>query len=381
MKDKLPKPKASTQDHLDIEDILDDLVILRTGWVALVLNTTAVNFDLLSEIEQDATIYAYGAFLNSLTFPIEILIRSKKADISAYFHALSEAEKVQPNPDLKRQIQKYEDFIRTTVQQKMVLEKKFYIVITHSVAGGGRATGGGRAVTAKDKKQIIEAAKSALSPRRDHVIKQLARLGLGAKQLTSQELIELYYDIYNPAPTGTQRVILDSESYTAPMVEPAIENPSPARMEQREEMPISGPRENPGLGSGGPHAEVAVGQQESVVEVGLRPVPPRLDIGKAEESENRNIGGVGGQMQSGIANRQPVGQSFQAQSTGAEQNFNQTDSQSNALSELQKAVAAASGLVTSTTQLPAETQGSKADLGDNTGGSGYNPGGSGGVNI
>lgn len=369
MKDKLPKPKASTQDHLDIEDILDDLVILRTGWVALVLNTTAVNFDLLSEIEQDATIYAYGAFLNSLTFPIEILIRSKKADISAYFHALSEAEKVQPNPDLKRQIQKYEDFIRTTVQQKMVLEKKFYIVITHSVVGGGRSTGGGKAVTAKDKRQIIETAKAALAPRRDHVIKQLARLGLGAKQLTSQELIELYYDIYNPAPTGTQRVILDSESYTAPMVEPAIENPSPARREQRQEMPNAGLRENPGFGSGGPHAEVAVGQQEAVVEVGLRPVPPQAGMGASQEI---------------VTNAEPVspaGQGFQAQSASGEQNKGQPSSQSDALSELQKAVAAASGLVTSTTQLPAETQGSKADLGDNTGGSGYDAGGSGGVNI
>lgn len=370
MKDKLPKPKASTQDHLDIEDILDDLVILRTGWVALVLNTTAVNFDLLSEIEQDATIYAYGAFLNSLTFPIEILIRSKKADISAYFHALSEAEKVQPNPDLKRQIQKYEDFIRTTVQQKMVLEKKFYIVITHSVAGGGRATGGGRAVTAKDKKQIIEAAKSALSPRRDHVVKQLARLGLGAKQLTSQELIELYYDIYNPAPTGTQRVILDSESYTAPMVEPAIENPSPARMEQREEMPISGPRENPGLGSGGPHAEVAVGQQEAVVEVGLRPVPPQAGMGAGQ--------GI-------VTNAEPVspaGQGFQVQSAGGEQNKGLPSAQPDALSELQKAVAAASGMVANTPQGTAAAQSPIADLDNNTdGGSGYNPGGSGGVNI
>jgi len=109
----MAKTKASTQEHLDIENIIDDLVILKTGWVALVLSLTAVNFDLLSEAEQDATIYAYGALLNSLTFPVEVLIRSKKADITSYFASLSEAEHAQPNPDLKRQIQKYLDFMDT----------------------------------------------------------------------------------------------------------------------------------------------------------------------------------------------------------------------------------------------------------------------------
>ena len=62
-----PAPTASTQEHLDIEDIREDLVILKSGWISMVLSTSSVNFDLLSEAEQDATIYAYAAFLNSLT--------------------------------------------------------------------------------------------------------------------------------------------------------------------------------------------------------------------------------------------------------------------------------------------------------------------------
>ena len=132
MSNKQLKPSASTQEHLDVEDIIDDLVILRTGWVALVMTTTAVNFDLLSEAEQDATIYAYGAFLNSLSFPVQTLIRNKKADITSYFHTLEEAEASQPNPDLKRQIQKYEDFLQSIVQQKTVLDKKFYLIFNYS---------------------------------------------------------------------------------------------------------------------------------------------------------------------------------------------------------------------------------------------------------
>lgn len=229
---KIPKPSASTQDHLDIDDIRDDLVILKTGWVALVMSTTAVNFDLLSEAEQDATIYAYGAFLNSLSFPIQTLIRSKKADITAYFQSLGEAEAAQQNPDLKRQIQKYQDFIQATVQQKTVLDKKFYLIINYSPAEAGfKSFGKTGGISAKSKGQLLEAAKASLAPKRDHVIKQTARLGLATRQLTTQELIELFYDIYNPAPTGTQRILLDTEAYTTPIVEPAIENPSPAKVQ------------------------------------------------------------------------------------------------------------------------------------------------------
>mgnify|MGYP001560881532 CR=1 FL=1 len=225
---------ASTQEHLDLDDIIEDLVLLKTGWVAMVITTTAVNFDILSEAEQDATIFAYGAFLNSLTFPLQVLIRSKKADITAYFQHLTEAEKNQQNPDLKRQIQKYMDFIRTTVQQKTILDKHFYLVINYSPLKvgpkGSKKTK--EANECRNKRQLVLDAKVALAPKRDHIIKQTARLGLTSKQLSTKELIELFYDIYNPAPTGTQRVMLDTDSYTTPIVEPAVEVPTPASMEE-----------------------------------------------------------------------------------------------------------------------------------------------------
>ena len=85
--------RASTQSHLDIEDIKDNLVILKDGGSTLVLSVTAINFGLLSEREQDATIYAYAALLNSLAYPIQILIRSARKDISGYLKLLEDAER------------------------------------------------------------------------------------------------------------------------------------------------------------------------------------------------------------------------------------------------------------------------------------------------
>jgi hypothetical protein len=220
--------KSSTQEHLDIDDITDDLIVLKSGWVAMVLSTTAVNFDILSEAEQDATIYAYGAFLNSLTFPLQTLIRSKRADITAYYQHLVEAERKQANPDLKIQMKKYREFIQSTVQQKTILDKRFYFALHFSpLEMGSKGFKKTNVANTKSKTSLLVDAKVVLAPKRDHVVKQTARLGLFSRQLTTQELIELFYDIYNPAPTGTQRVILDAESYTTPMVEPAIETPTP----------------------------------------------------------------------------------------------------------------------------------------------------------
>lgn len=222
-----PTPTASTQEHLDLEDIREDLVILKTGWISMVMSVSSVNFDLLSEAEQDATIYAYAAFLNSLTFPLQVLIRSKKADISSYFAHLEEAEASQPSPDIKAQIKKYKEFISSIVSQKTVLDKEFYLIINFSpLEMGFKGLAKASAANSKNKKQLLSGAKTSLAPKRDHIVKQMGRIGLNVKQLTTQEIIELFYDIYNPAPTGTQRVILDTESYTTPIVEPAVEIPT-----------------------------------------------------------------------------------------------------------------------------------------------------------
>lgn len=221
--------KASTQQHLDIEDITENLVLLKSGNVAMVLSSTAVNFDILSEAEQDATIYAYAAFLNSLSFPLQILIRSKKADITSYYQHLEESMQNQQNPDLKRQIQKYMEFVQSTVQKKTILDKQFYLIITFSpLEMGLKGLKKPQQAKGKGKTETLKDAKINLFPKRDHIVKQAARLGLIAGQLTTKELIELFYDIYNPAPTGTQRIILDAASYTAPLVKPAVESPEPA---------------------------------------------------------------------------------------------------------------------------------------------------------
>src|SRR4030067_3166270 len=104
--DKLGKV-PSTQEHLDIEDIRDDVVLLKNGSASALLQTTAVNFDLLSETEQDSMIFAFAALLNSLTFPIQILVRTKRMDIYNYLARVTAAKHSTHNESLAVQIEKY----------------------------------------------------------------------------------------------------------------------------------------------------------------------------------------------------------------------------------------------------------------------------------
>lgn len=214
--------RGTTQEHLDIFDIQDDIIILRDGSCALVIAATAINFDLLSTKEQDATIYAYAGLLNSLTFSIQIIIRSQKKDISSYLHLLDEAEQKETRKLIKEQIQKYRLFVKEIVQKNEVLDKKAYIAIPMSALELGitktvSATFKPRRKLPFEKSYILDKAKVNLYPKRDHILRLLNHLGLKGRQLDTQELIQLFFNIYNPEITGQE--FTSAEQYTTPMVQ------------------------------------------------------------------------------------------------------------------------------------------------------------------
>lgn len=179
---------TTTQKHLSISDISDDILILKDGGGALVLQVSAVNFGLLSEREQIAIISAFAQMLNSLSYSIQILIFSERLNINSYLTLLDNAQKLQSNPLLSKMIINYRQFIQNTVKENDVLDKKFFVVIPLYKLELGLTS----------SRQILQQKiKTILLPRRGQIIKQLARVGLKATQLTTKELIELFYDIYN----------------------------------------------------------------------------------------------------------------------------------------------------------------------------------------
>lgn len=179
---------STTQQHLLISDIRDDLIFFKNGGGAIVLQVSAVNFGLLSGREQIAIISAFAQMLNSLSFAIQIVIYSERLNISSYLTLLDKAREAQTNPLLSTMIGNYRQFIQNTIQENDVLDKKFFVAIPlFSLELGLIAS----------KEKLDQKIATVLMPRRDQVMRQLNRVGLKATQLGSQKLIEVFYDIYN----------------------------------------------------------------------------------------------------------------------------------------------------------------------------------------
>jgi hypothetical protein len=221
--------QSTTQEAIDVEDVTNNLILLKDGSAAMVIQIQSINFNLLSEDEQDAIIYSYAGMLNSLTFPIQILIRSQKKDISAYITLLEAQENRQLNPILKTRITHYREFIEKIVKERNVLDKKFYVVIPffYTELGLSKSTVKGlsplpqkRTGLPFDKTYIIQKALNSLEPKRDHLLRQFTHLNLNARQLSTQEIIRLLYTIYNPdAVEGIYT--LSAEQYTPPLTQSA----------------------------------------------------------------------------------------------------------------------------------------------------------------
>ena len=210
---------ASTQDHLDIFDIVDDLIVLKSGQVSMVLTTTAINFQLLSEAEQNSKIESFAAMLNSLTFPLQVVVHTESKDIRSHIGDLEKQERSQTNPSLRAFIRTYIEFLKTLIVKNNVLEKKFYVIIpylnAYSVVNESFPQKILNSITGKkpyptEIEKLMEKAKIELYPKRDSLIKLFSKIGIKAVQMKSEQLKIMYRRFYNidePIPYSTLKLI------------------------------------------------------------------------------------------------------------------------------------------------------------------------------
>lgn len=211
---------STTQNHLPIADIKDDILFLKNGGGAMVMQVNAVNFGLLSQEEQIAIISSFAQMLNSLSFSIQILIRSERLDISSYATLLSQALARQANPLLAQIMRGYINFIQATIKENEVLDKNFYIVIPlYSLELG----------LTPSKEDLEKKIKTVLIPRRDQISRQLGRIGLRASQLTSEKLLRLFYEIYNETEEKIELAVPEPVKLNTPQTP---QNPAPAQTQQ-----------------------------------------------------------------------------------------------------------------------------------------------------
>lgn len=194
------KIRASTQKFTEIEDIRDTVVLLTGNRACLLIEIQATNFSLLSPEEKQAKIFSFASFLNSLSYPIQIVIRNKRVDISSYIKRLdNELTKLSiaphgTNDQQQRKIayiQQYRSFVQELIKVNTVLDKTFYIVLSFSSLEKGVS-----GITIK-KEDFFLQAKAALHTKAESVLSQFGRLGLRSKIAEKESLVKVFYSIYN----------------------------------------------------------------------------------------------------------------------------------------------------------------------------------------
>ncbi len=205
-----PKKKkyAGVQKYLDINSIREGTVIMKNGTLKAVLMVSSINFALKSQEEQEAIIYRFQNFLNSLDFSVQIVISSRKLNIEDYYKILSIKEREQPHELLKIQIGEYRNFIHELVEMANIVSKTFYVAVSFSQSEDLLSLGKGifGQMGKQDKKQKLifkeeefEKNRGQLLQRVQHIANGLAGMGLKMTTLNTQELIELFYTLYNPS--------------------------------------------------------------------------------------------------------------------------------------------------------------------------------------
>lgn len=185
------KSRVSSRRQIQMKEVRDGILVLPNNQYRLIIETSSINFELKSEAEQDVLIDSFQNFLNSLPCPLQVLIRVREVDIDRYLEAISQSKKNEKEKIYKEQTDNYCDFIKNLVAGNKILSRRFYVVIPYQHL---------------DRNKDFNLIKEQIYLNRDIVQRGLERLGMKARVLDSLELLDLFYNFYNPSQIKTQEL-------------------------------------------------------------------------------------------------------------------------------------------------------------------------------
>lgn len=183
--------KVSSRRQIQIKEVRDGILILPNDQYRVAIETSSINFELKSEDEQDVLIDGFQNFLNSLPCELQVLVRVREVDLDRYLEQVSKTKHQEKETVYKDQIENYCEFIKDLVSGNKILSRRFYVVIPYNDV---------------DKNRDFNFIKEQIYLNRDIILKALEKLGMKARQLDSLELLDLFYNFYNPSQSKTQEL-------------------------------------------------------------------------------------------------------------------------------------------------------------------------------
>ncbi len=204
MQNKKKAAGKTTQSFLRLSEIKNDILVMDDGTMRAVLAVSSTNFDLKSQDEQNSIIFNFQRFLNSLEFPVQIIMQSRKMEISGYLEKLKRLAEKQTNELLRVQTSEYIEFISRLIENASIMNKNFYVIVPlgESIfpkAAGffSRMFGGGKSREITQRIENFEKSKEKLDVRVTAVLSTLSGIGIRGVRLKTEEIIQLYYNSYN----------------------------------------------------------------------------------------------------------------------------------------------------------------------------------------
>lgn len=196
----------ATQDFVPIKEIRDGTILLKDGGLRAIILANSTNLSLKSNDEQIAIISQFKNFLNTLDFPVQISVQSRRLDIRSYLLSLENRMKVQTEPLLKLQTKEYIDFIREFTESVNIMTKNFFVVVPYTeVSLKASANAFGNLFFRKNNTQAkleakmdFEEKRSQLEQRISVVQQGLASCGIKSAQLDTEQIVEVFYQVFNP---------------------------------------------------------------------------------------------------------------------------------------------------------------------------------------
>lgn len=182
------KSKTSSRNQIGIKGVRDGILMLPNNEYRAILQVSSLNFELRSEEEQDAIMDTYESFLNSVGSSLQILIRTREIDMDKYLEDLAERLEGETEQIYRDQLQNYDEFIRTLIQSNKILTRHFYIVVPYKAPA----------------KTDFELIQEQLNLKLDIISKGMLRIGMHTNELTSLEILDLFYSFYSPTQAKIQ---------------------------------------------------------------------------------------------------------------------------------------------------------------------------------
>lgn len=204
--------QASTQQNIKIAGIKDGTIFLDDGGYRVILSCSTINFALKSEQEQNSLVFQYQSFLNSMHFPIQIVMQSKRLDLTPYLKKVNDLKEKQTNELIKMQATDYIDFVGNLINVANIMKKSFFVVIPYQPLSLSKGTVFDKIFKKpstghiKVTEEELKRHKEELTERANTVALGLGNMGIQCIQLNTEEIIELFYKIYNPEISGKERL-------------------------------------------------------------------------------------------------------------------------------------------------------------------------------